>query len=193
MGEILVGVILLSKNNGIREVSSCTVTKKRASINVAYFFPERVIDLLGNPVDGFGTLRADCRTVLVDQLTKVSLDDASREIVLRSLITQLIEAPAPIYESLITGVLVPIGGEERELIIGDRRVGKTSLVFGAIISVTGDVSDKRDVVSIYIRAGKKAFSVVAIRVVLQREEVIDSIIIRLVNAYVPARLQYLAP
>jgi F0F1-type ATP synthase alpha subunit len=74
--EILVGVILLGKNNGIREVSSCTVTKKRAFINVAYFFPERVIDLLGNPVDGFGTLRADCRTVLVDQLTKVSLDDS---------------------------------------------------------------------------------------------------------------------
>jgi F0F1-type ATP synthase alpha subunit len=105
----------------------------------------------------------------------------------------LIEAPAPIYEPLTKGVLVPIGGEERELIIGDRRVDKTSLVFGAIISATGDVSGKRDVVSIYIRAGKKDFSVVAIREVLQREEVIDSIIIRLVNAYVPARLQYLAP
>jgi F0F1-type ATP synthase alpha subunit len=98
--EILVGVILLGKNNGISEGSSCRNTKKMANINVAYFFLERVIDPLGNPVDSFGTLRVNCRTVLVDQLTKVSLDDVSREVVLRYIITQLIEAPSPKTGSL---------------------------------------------------------------------------------------------
>jgi F-type H+-transporting ATPase subunit alpha len=198
LGEVLVGVVLLGSSVGIREGSLCTGTGKMASIGVGYFFLGRVVDPLGNPVDGYGPL-------LIDPLTRVPLDGASRETALRSMTTQLIEAPAPgivarraVCEPLATGVLavdalIPIGRGQRELIIGDRRVGKTSLVLSAIISATGGVSGKRDVVSVYVGVGQRASSVAAVRAVLQREAVMDGVVIVLASADAPAPLQYLAP
>jgi F-type H+-transporting ATPase subunit alpha len=198
LGEVLVGVVLLGSSVGIREGSSCTGTGSMASIGVGYSFLGRVVDPLGNPVDGYGPL-------LIDPLTRAPLEGVARETALRSVTNQLIEAPAPgivarraVCDPLATGVLavdalIPIGRGQRELVIGDRRVGKTSLVLSAIISATGGVSGTRDVVSVYVGVGQRASSVAAVRAVLQREAVMDGVVIVLASADASAPLQYLAP
>lgn len=193
LGEELVGVVLLGTAVGIREGSLCTGTGNMPAIVVGYHFLGRVVNALGMPEDGLGPM-----------ISGLGSDDAVA-VLRRSLTTQLIEAPAPgivdrraVCVPLCTGVLaidglVPIGRGQRELIIGDRRVGKTSLALSAIISASGGVSTTMDVVSVYVVVGQRASSVAAVRSVLKRENVLNGVVIVLASADAATPLQYLAP
>merc|ERR1719247_2090580 len=158
----------------IQEGSSVRATGKIAQIPVGDKFLGRLVDPLARPIDGKGEI-------------------PSSE-------TRLIEANAPgiisrrsVYEPLQTGItaidsMIPIGRGQRELIIGDRQTGKTSIALDTIINQKSE-----DVVCVYVAIGQKAATVAQIVNTLEEAGSMDYTIIVAANADAPATLQYLAP
>jgi F-type H+-transporting ATPase subunit alpha len=158
----------------ILEGSSVRSTGKIAQIPVGDGFLGRVVDPLARPIDGKG-------------------DIPSTE-------SRLVEATAPgiitrksVCEPLQTGIisidaLIPIGRGQRELIIGDRQTGKTTVGIDTILNQKG-----QDVVCVYVAIGQKASSVASVVTVLEERGALDYTIIVAANADSPATLQYIAP
>ncbi|MEY2978574.1 MAG: F0F1 ATP synthase subunit alpha [Prochlorotrichaceae cyanobacterium] len=169
-----VGAVLMGDGRNIQEGSSVSATGKIAQIPVGDAFVGRVINPLGEPVDGKG-------------------DIPSSE-------GRLIESPAPgivarrsVHEPLQTGItaidaMIPIGRGQRELIIGDRQTGKTAIAIDTIINQKSE-----DVVCVYVAIGQKASSVAQVVDVLREKGALDYTIVVAANASDPATLQYLAP
>ena len=169
-----VGAVLMGDGRNIQEGSTVTATGKIAQIPVGDAFLGRVVDPLGQPIDGKG-------------------DIASSE-------SRLIESPAPgivarrsVYEPLQTGItaidaMIPIGRGQRELIIGDRQTGKTAIAIDTILNQKGE-----DVVCVYVAIGQKASSVAQVVAALQEKGAMEYTIVVASNANDPATLQYLAP
>lgn len=169
-----VGVILFGDCDEITEGSVVKRTEKTAGMPVGEAFVGRVIDALGNPIDGKGYISAtDYRPI---------------------------ENPAPgiidrqaVNEPLETGILVidsmfPIGKGQRELIIGDRQTGKTSVAVDAILNQKG-----KDVICIYVSIGQKVSSVSQLAENLASRGAMDYTIIVNSSASDSASLQYIAP
>jgi F-type H+-transporting ATPase subunit alpha len=134
----------------------------------------RVVDPLGNPLDGGPPIRGTKR---------MKLDRKAPGIVYRQ----------PVKEPLQTGLkaidsMIPIGRGQRELIIGDRRTGKSAILIDTIINQRGG-----DVVCIYVAVGQKASTVAAVVKKLRDEGAMDYTIVVAANASDPATLQYVAP
>jgi F-type H+/Na+-transporting ATPase subunit alpha len=169
-----VGAVLMGDGRNIQEGSSVSATGKIAQIPVGDAFVGRVINPLGEPVDGKG-------------------DIVSTE-------SRLIESMAPgivarrsVHEPLQTGItaidaMIPIGRGQRELIIGDRQTGKTAIAIDTIINQKSE-----DVVCVYVAIGQKASSVAQVVDVLREKGALDYTIVVTANASDPATLQYLAP
>ncbi len=169
-----VGCILFGDEEGIMEGSSVKRSGKVAGIPVGDDYLGRVVDALGNPIDGGPAIRADGY--------------------------RAIESPAPgiidrqpVNKPLETGLLVidsmfPIGRGQRELIIGDRQTGKTAIAVDTIINQKG-----KDVICIYVAIGQKSSSVARIVSVLEKYEALEYTIIVNAGASDPAPLQYIAP
>lgn len=169
-----VGAVLMGDGRNIQEGSSVSATGKIAQIPVGDAFIGRVINPLGEPVDGKG-------------------DIVSTE-------SRLIESMAPgivarrsVHEPLQTGItaidaMIPIGRGQRELIIGDRQTGKTAIAIDTIINQKSE-----DVVCVYVAIGQKASSVAQVVDVLREKGALDYTIVVTANASDPATLQYLAP
>lgn len=169
-----VGAVLMSEGRDIQEGSSVRATGKIAQIPVGDAMIGRVVDALARPIDGKG-----------DVQTSES---------------RLIESGAPgiierrsVYEPMQTGItaidaMIPVGRGQRELIIGDRQTGKTSIAVDTIINQKGE-----DVVCVYVAIGQKASTVANIVNVLQEKGAMDYTIVVTANANDPATLQYLAP
>ena len=169
-----VGVVLMGSGQKVLEGSSVKATGKIAQIPVGENFLGRVVDPLAIPMDDKGT-------------------PTSQE-------TRLIESSAPgiigrqsVCEPLQTGItaidaMIPIGRGQRELIIGDRQTGKTTVALDTIINQKG-----QNVICIYVAIGQKASSVAQVVSVLERKGSLDYTIIVAANANDPATLQYLAP
>lgn len=169
-----VGAVLIGEGREIQEGSSVTATGKIAQVPVGDAMIGRVIDGLGRPIDGKGDV----------QTTE----------------SRLIESPAPgiverrsVYEPMQTGItaidaMIPIGRGQRELIIGDRQTGKTSIAVDTIINQRGG-----DVICVYVAIGQKASTVANVVNVLQERGALDYTIIVAANANDPAPLQWLAP
>ncbi|MFZ9737677.1 MAG: F0F1 ATP synthase subunit alpha [Prochlorotrichaceae cyanobacterium] len=169
-----VGAVLMGDGRNIQEGSSVSATGKIAQIPVGDAFVGRVINPLGEPVDGKG-------------------DIPSSE-------GRLLESPAPgivarrsVHEPLQTGItaidaMIPIGRGQRELIIGDRQTGKTAIAIDTIINQKSE-----DVVCVYVAIGQKASSVAQVVDVLREKGALDYTIVVAANASDPATLQYLAP
>lgn len=169
-----VGVVLMGDGREIQEGSNVTATGKIAQIPVGDAVTGRVVDALARPIDGKGEIHA----------TE----------------SRLIESPAPgiierrsVYEPMQTGItaidaMIPIGRGQRELIIGDRQTGKTSIAVDTIINQKGE-----DVICVYVAIGQKASTVANVVNVLQEKGAMDYTIVVAANASDPATLQYLAP
>ena len=169
-----IGVILFGRDNEIREGSRVTRTGKRAGIPVGDRFLGRIVDALGAPIDGNGPIKAEGY--------------------------RPIEQPAPsivdrksVCEPMETGILsidsmFPIGRGQRELIIGDRQTGKTSIAIDAILNQKG-----KDVVCIYVAIGQKASTIAKLVSTLKKHDAMDYTIIVSATASDPAPLQYVAP
>lgn len=172
--EKIVGAILLSASNNVSAGDITYTTGKIVSVPAGKALLGRVINPLGTPLDG------------------------KPEIKTRSF--RNIEAPAPaildrakVNTPLYTGIkaidsMIPIGKGQRELIIGDRQTGKTSLAIDTIINQKG-----KDVICIYVAIGQKSSSVTKIIGDLERQGAMDYTIIVSSTAGQPAPLQYLAP
>lgn len=169
-----VGAVLMSEGRDIREGSTVKATGKIAQVPVGDAMVGRVVDALARPIDGKGDI----------QTTE----------------SRLIESGAPgiierrsVYEPMQTGItaidaMIPVGRGQRELIIGDRQTGKTSIAIDTIINQKGE-----DVVCVYVAIGQKASTVANIVNVLQEKGAMEYTIVVAANANAPATLQYLAP
>jgi len=169
-----VGAVLMGAGSGIKQGSSVRATGKISQINVGDEVLGRVVDALVNPLDGKGAI-------------------ASTD-------TRLIESPAPgiisrqsVCEPLQTGIvsidsMIPIGRGQRELIIGDRQTGKTSIALDTIIN-----QKTEDVVCVYVAIGQKASTVAQAVAILEENNALQYSVIVAANASDPATLQYLAP
>ncbi|NJN85174.1 MAG: F0F1 ATP synthase subunit alpha [Leptolyngbyaceae cyanobacterium SL_7_1] len=169
-----VGAVLMGDGRTIQEGSTVSATGKIASIPVGDAMVGRVVDALARPLDGKGEI-------------------ATSE-------SRLLESPAPgiisrksVYEPMQTGItaidaMIPIGRGQRELIIGDRQTGKTTVAIDTILNQKG-----QDVICVYVAIGQKASTVAQVVQVLAERGALDYTIIVAANANDPAALQFLAP
>ena len=169
-----IGCILFGKDTGIKEGTKVTRTGKRAGVPVGEEFLGRIINALGAPIDGKGAIK-EADYMPVEQEAPSIADRQS------------------VNEPLHTGILsidsmFPIGKGQRELIIGDRQTGKTSIALDTIINQRG-----KDVVCIYVAIGQKASTVAKIVSTLEKNDAMDYTIIVASTASDPAPLQYIAP
>ena len=169
-----VGCILLGPDEGIVEGDECRCTGRIAGTKVGKALFGRVVNPLGEPLDGKGA-------VVSEQFS--SLEQPAPGVIDRQ----------PVKEPLQTGLkavdaVIPIGRGQRELIIGDRQIGKTALAIDTIINQKG-----QDVFCIYVAIGQKASAVWRTRAVLEEHGALDFTCIVAATAAEPPALQYIAP
>lgn len=169
-----VGCILFGSDEGIGEGTKAVRTKKKAGLPVGEAYIGRVIDALGAPVDGKGDIAADGYRPVEQQ---------APEIIDRK----------PVNTPLETGILsidsmFPIGRGQRELIIGDRQTGKTSIATDTILNQKG-----KGVICIYVAVGQKASTVAKLVTTLEKHDALAYTIVMVATASDCAPLQYIAP
>jgi len=172
--EKSVGVVLLGDDHGLTEGSSVIRTGKRAGIGVSDELLGRVVDALGSPIDGQGQIKAD---------DYFPIEREAPGVIERK----------PVSTPLQTGILAidsmfPIGRGQRELIIGDRQTGKTSIAVDTIINQKG-----QDVICIYVAIGQKSSTVAQIVNTLKKYGAMDYSVVVCASASDPAPFQYIAP
>jgi len=177
-----IGVVVLGEFSGIEEGQEVSRTGEILSVPVGDAFLGRVVDPLGTPIDGLGDIAADDRRALETQAASV-IDRKS------------------VHEPLQTGIkaidaMTPIGRGQRQLIIGDRQVGKTAVAIDTIINqkqfwATGDPT--KQVRCIYVAIGQKGSTIAAVRGALEEAGALEYTTIVASPASDPAGFKYLAP
>jgi F-type H+-transporting ATPase subunit alpha len=169
-----VGAVLIGDGFGIQEGSTVKATGKIAQIPIGDAMLGRVVDALARPIDGKGPIATTA--------------------------TRLLESPAPgivsrksVCEPMQTGItsidaMIPVGRGQRELIIGDRKTGKTAIAIDTIINQKSE-----DVICVYVAIGQKASTVAQVIDALTEKGAMDYTIVVAANANDSATLQYLAP
>ncbi|MFT6519150.1 MAG: F-type H+-transporting ATPase subunit alpha [Candidatus Azotimanducaceae bacterium] len=169
-----VGAVILGDYKSIAEGQSCRCTGRILEVPVGPELQGRVVDALGSPIDGKGPINA----AITDALEKVAPGVIAR---------QSVDQPVQIGLKAIDS-MVPIGRGQRELIIGDRQIGKTAIAVDAIINQKGS-----GIKCIYVAIGQKASSVAAVVRKLEEHGAMEHTIIVAATASDPAAMQYLAP
>lgn len=169
-----IGCILFGRDVEIREGSGAARTGKRAGVPVGDGFLGRVIDALGAPIDGAGAIKEE-GYMPVEQPAPTIIDRKSVSVPLETGI-------------LAIDSMFPIGRGQRELIIGDRQTGKTSLAIDTILNQKG-----KDVFCIYVAIGQKASTIAKLVNTLKSNDAMDYTVIVSATASDPAPLQYIAP
>ena len=169
-----VGVVLMGEGREILEGGAVKATGKIAQIPVGEGYLGRVVNALGVPIDGKGDI-ACTDTRLIESMAP--------GIISRKSVCEPIQSGITAIDSMI-----PIGRGQRELIIGDRQTGKTSVAIDTIINQKSE-----SVVCVYVAIGQKAASVAAVVDSLQERGALDYTVIVAANADEPATLQYIAP
>jgi F-type H+-transporting ATPase subunit alpha len=169
-----VGVVLMGLGRSILEGSSVKATGKIAQIMVGQDYLGRVVDGLGQAIDGKGDIKGT-ESRLIESMAP--------GIISRKSVCEPIQTGITAIDSMI-----PIGRGQRELIIGDRQTGKSSVALDTIINQKGD-----DVVCVYVAVGQKASTVASIVTTLQDKGALDYTVIVSASADDPATLQYIAP
>lgn len=169
-----VGCILFGDDREISEGSTVRRTGKIAGVPFGESFKGRVIDAMGNPIDGKGPIKAEGYR---------QIESPAPEIIDRQ----------PVNRPLETGILsidsmFPIGHGQRELIIGDRQTGKTTIALDTILNQKG-----KNVICIYVAIGQKASSVARTVEILRQHGAMEYSIVVNASASDPAPLQYIAP
>jgi F-type H+-transporting ATPase subunit alpha len=169
-----VGAVLMGNGIGILEGSTVRSTGKIAQVPVGDAFLGRVVDSLARPIDGKGdVVTSDSRLV----------ESMAPGIITRKSVCEPVQTGITAIDSMI-----PIGRGQRELIIGDRQTGKSSVAIDTIINQKSE-----DVVCVYVAIGQKASSVAAVVNTLEERGALGYTIIVAANADDPATLQYIAP
>ena len=169
-----IGCILFGKDTGIKEGTRVVRTKKKAGIPVGEGFVGRVINALGEPIDGKGAVEED---------DYYPVEREAPGIIERKSVSVPMETGILSIDSMF-----PIGRGQRELIIGDRQTGKTSIATDTILNQKG-----KGVICIYVAIGQKASSVAKIVNTLEKYDAMDYSIVLSSTASEPASLQYIAP
>ena len=175
-----VGVVLLGPSKGVKEGDTVKRTQRIASISVGEGVVGRVVDALGNPIDGKGSLTGD--------LYEMPLERKAPGVIFRQ----------PVNEPLQTGIksidaMIPIGRGQRELVIGDRQTGKTTVCIDTILNQKEFYDAGEPVYCIYVAVGQKASTVAAIAKVLEDKGALAYTTIVAANASDPAPMQVYAP
>jgi F-type H+/Na+-transporting ATPase subunit alpha len=169
-----VGVVLMGEGLGIQEGSTVKATGKIAAVPVGDAMLGRVVNALGQAIDGKGEI-ATTETRLIESMAPGIIQRKS------------------VHEPMQTGItaidaMIPIGRGQRELIIGDRQTGKTAICIDTILNQKGE-----DVVCVYVAIGQKAASVANVVEVLRERGALDYTVVVAASASESAALQYLAP
>ena len=169
-----VGAVLMGEALGVQEGSSVKATGNIASVPVGESMKGRVVNPLGQPIDGKGEI-ATSDNRLIEELAPGIIKRRS------------------VYEPMQTGItsidaMIPVGRGQRELIIGDRQTGKTAIAIDTIINQKG-----QDVVCVYVAVGQKSASVANVVEVLKEKGALDYTVVVSAGASEAAALQYLAP
>ena len=175
-----VGAVLLGPTDQIKEGMSVKRTKRIASILVGEGMLGRVIDPLGTPLDGRGPI--------LGETFEMPLERKAPGVIFRQ----------PVTEPLQTGLkaidaMIPIGRGQRELIIGDRQTGKTSIAIDTIINQRANYDAGKPVFCIYVAIGQKGSTVASIVNALRERGAMDYTVVVAATASDPAALQYFAP
>ncbi len=175
-----VGVVLLGPSKGIKEGDIVKRTNKIASLNVGEGLLGRVVDGMGNPIDGKGPI--DGKTY------EMPIERKAPGVIYRQ----------PVDEPLQTGLkavdaMIPIGRGQRELIIGDRQTGKTAVAIDTIINQKEFYDKGEPVFCIYVAVGQKASTVAALSDTLEKAGALAYTVIVAASASDPAPLQFYAP
>ena len=176
-----VGCVLLGPTAGIKEGQTVKRTHRIASIRVNDNFLGRVVNPLGQPIDGFGEID-------LTESFEMPLDRKAPGVIYRQ----------PVKEPLQTGLkavdsMIPIGRGQRELIIGDRQTGKTAIAVDTIINQRSFYEAGKPVYCIYVAIGQKASTVAALVQNLKEHGALPYTIIVSATAADPAAMQYYAP
>ena len=169
-----VGCIIFGKDTEIKEGTKVTRTKKKAGIPVGDAFKGRIIDALGTPIDGQGDIAADGFR---------PIEFPAPSIVDRKSVSVPMETGLLAIDSMF-----PIGRGQRELIIGDRQTGKTSIALDTILNQKG-----KNCISIYVSIAQKASTVANLVNTLKKNDAMDYTVIVNSTAADSASLQYIAP
>ena len=175
-----VGAVLLGPTDQIKEGMDVKRTRRIASVPVGEAMVGRVVDPLGNPLDGRGPIDGE--------LTPMPLERKAPGVIYRQ----------PVNEPLQTGLkaidaMIPIGRGQRELIIGDRQTGKTAIAIDTIINQRSEYLAGKPVYCIYVAVGQKGSTVANIVETLRAKGAMDYTIVVAATAADPAALQYYAP
>ena len=175
-----VGVVLMGEGAGIKEGSKVKRTGMIASIKAGMGLVGRVINTLGEPIDGKGPIAGD--------LYEMPIERKAPGVIFRE----------PVKEPLQTGLkaidaMIPIGRGQRELIIGDRQTGKTAIAIDTIINQKEFYKAGKPVYCIYVAIGQKASTIAGVMKTLEDNGAMDYTIIVAAPAADPAPLQFYAP
>lgn len=175
-----VGVVLLGPAEDIKEGSTVKRTKRIASIKVGEGIVGRVVDTLGNPIDGKGPIKGE--------VYEMPLERKAPGVIFRQ----------PVNEPLQTGVkavdaMIPIGRGQRELIIGDRQTGKSTVAIDTILNQKEFYDAGKPVYCIYVAVGQKASTVAGLYALLEEKGALAYTTIVAANASDPAPMQVYAP
>ena len=175
-----VGIVLLGSSTDIKEGDTVKRTSRIASVKVGEGIVGRVVDTLGNPIDGKGELKGD--------LYEMPLERKAPGVIFRQ----------PVNEPLQTGIksvdaMIPIGRGQRELEIGDRQTGKTTVCIDTILNQKEFYDAGEPVYCIYVAVGQKASTVAGIAKILEDKGALAYTTIVAANASDPAAMQVYAP
>jgi F-type H+/Na+-transporting ATPase subunit alpha len=175
-----VGVVLLGRSSGVKEGDTVKRLNSIASVNVGEGMVGRVVDTIGNPIDGKGPITG--------QLYEMPIERKAPGVIFRQ----------PVTEPLQTGIkaidaMIPIGRGQRELIIGDRQTGKTTVAIDAIINQKEFYDRGEPVFCIYVAIGQKGSTVAGIVKKLEDAGAMAYTVIVAANASDPAPMQFYAP
>ncbi len=175
-----VGVVLLGHSTAIKEGATVKRTNRIASINIGEGILGRVVDTLGSPIDGKGPITG--------KLFEMPLERKAPGVIFRE----------PVSEPLQTGIkaidaMIPIGRGQRELIIGDRQTGKTTVAIDTIINQKEFYDAGEPVYCIYVAIGQKGSTVASIANILEEKGALAYTTIVAANASDAATMQFYAP
>ena len=178
--ESNVGVILLDKVNEVTENMSVRRTGKIASIEVGEGLLGRVINMLGEPLDGKGPIEGE--------KVRLPLDRRAPGVIFRQPVNQPLQTGIKAIDSMI-----PIGRGQRELIIGDRQIGKTAIAIDTIINQKSGYDAGKPVYCIYVAIGQKASTVAQIVNELKEHGALEYTVVVAATASDSASMRYYAP
>ena len=178
--ESNVGVVLLNNVNSVTENMSVRRTGEIASIPVGEGLLGRVINILGEPIDGNGPIEGE--------RINLPLERKAPGVIFRQPVNQPLQTGIKAVDSMI-----PIGRGQRELIIGDRQIGKTAIAIDTIINQRQNYLDGKPVFCIYVAIGQKGSSVASIVQTLKKHGAMDYTVVVAATASDSASMRYLAP